>query len=213
MVAPRSRTKKDLRRRKHRRESYDRILVVCEGTRTEFNYFSGLVDDYRLSTVNVKVKGLGKDPRALVHEAINLQRQEQQLDEEYDTIYCVFDRDRHHHFESASEKARNSGINLARSWPCFEYWLLLHFEYSRRLYQDASKTACENCVRDLKKFLPDYEKNTVGLFGKLIDLLDNAKQYARRALQEAKATGNPNPSTEVHLLVEYLQSLRAKDAH
>ncbi len=151
---------------------------------------------------------MGKDPSALIKEVINLQRYEQELDEEYDQVYCVFDRDRHHHFESASEDAKRNGFELARSWPCFEYWVLLHFEFSRRPYQDGPYTPCENCTNDLKKHLPDYEKNTVGLFRTLARLLDDAKQRAAEALRDAEATGNPDPSTEVHVLVEYLQSLK-----
>lgn len=212
MVVRRGRTQRDLRRRERpedRREFYQRVLIVCEGTRSEFNYFSGLVDEYRLSTVNVRVKGVGKDPSALVQEAIDLQRRERELDEEYDQIYCVFDRDRHHHFETASEDAQRNGFELARSWPCFEYWLLLHFEFSRSPYQDGPGTPCENCTKDLRKHLPDYEKNTIGLFGTLVHRLGDAKQRAAAALRDAEATGNPNPSTEVHVLVEYLQTLKA----
>lgn len=207
-MARRGRTQRELRRREHTRESYDRILIVCEGTRSEYNYFSDLVDEYRLSPVNVRVKGVGKDPSALVEEALELQRLERELDEEYDQIYCVFDRDRHHHFESTSRRADSEGIKLARSWPCFEYWLLLHFEFTRRPYQGASSTPCEECMRDLKKHLPNYEKNSVGLFGTLVGRLDEAKRRAAKALRDAKATDNPNPSTEVHLLVEYLQRLK-----
>ena len=158
--------------------------------------------------MNVEVKGVGRDPSALVQEAISLQSREQQLNEEYDQIYCVFDRDRHHHFESASDQATNNGFNLARSWPCFEYWLLLHFEFSRKPYQDAPNTPCENCTRDLKRHLPEYEKNTAGLFGSVVHLLEEAKQHAGRSAQDAEVTGDPNPSTEVHRLVEYLQSLK-----
>lgn len=207
-MARRSRTKNDLRRRERQRASYDRVLIVCEGKRSEFNYFSDLRDEYRLSTVNVEVKGVGRDPSALVREAIKSRGREQRLGEKYDQIYCIFDRDRHHHFESASETARKKKIELARSWPCFEYWLLLHFEFSRSPYQDAPNTPCENCTKDLKKHLPDYEKNTVGLFETLAHLLDDAKQRAAEALRDAEATGDPNPSTEVHVLVEYLQSLK-----
>ena len=207
-VARRRQTQKNLRRRAPQRESYERVLNICEGRRSETGYFLGLVDEYRLSTVNIRIKGIGKDPSALVQEAIDLQKQERELGEEYDQIFCVFDKDRHHHFELASERAAQKSFKLARSWPCFEYWLLLHFEFSRKPYEDASNTPCENCTKDLKRHIPDYEKNTAGLFQDLAHSLELAKKHAIGALKDAAATGNPNPSTEVHFLVEHLQSLR-----
>ena len=43
-------------------------------------------------------------------------------------------RDEHAHFPTASHEAQAGGLRLARSWPCFEFWLLLHFTYHRRPY-------------------------------------------------------------------------------
>ena len=45
------------------------------------------------------------------------------------------------------------------------------------------------------------------MFGTLEDSLEQAKANAARALTDAEATEALNPSTEIHLLVEYLQSL------
>lgn len=203
-----SRSQSDMRRRRALRDSCDRVLIVCEGERTEPSYFEDLRDHYKLSTVNVQIKGFGKDPRALVQEAEDLQASEVKVGENYDQIYCVFDKDRHHHFHSASETANSAGFNLARTWPCFEYWLLLHFEFTRKPYQKTSKTPCENCIADLTKHLPEYEKSQPGLFGELVPRLETAKTNAEKALKDVASTGEPNPSTEVHQLVAYLQNLK-----
>ena len=54
----------------------------------------------------------------------------------YDHIFCVFDRDQHESFNRARAKVRSLAtrsrnplaISEVASVPCFEVWVLLHFE-------------------------------------------------------------------------------------
>ena len=203
---PRGRSR--LHRRRPTREPYARVLVVCEDAKAEPAYFRELVDRYRLSTANVVVVGSGSDPRYLVKKAKTLRRVESQRGDRYDAVYCVFDRDEHAHFLSASHEAQEGGLLLARSWPCFEFWLVLHFTYHRRPYaQSGNRTAAQNCVRELRQHLSRYNKGLAGVFEDLEDRLETATTNAVRARSDALATGRDNPSTEVHSLVTYLQSL------
>lgn len=48
----------DLQRLKERRAPYDRVLIVCEGEKTEPNYFNELKDYYKLNSANVEVTGI-----------------------------------------------------------------------------------------------------------------------------------------------------------
>ncbi len=128
MRKPRSK----LARKKSAREPYDRVLIVCEGTKTEPQYFAGMVRHYKLSTANIKVVGQGADPLSIVKKAKELSRQERDHEENYDVVFCVFDRDEHTNFETATAAANSSNLRLSRSWPCFEFWFLLHFGYTRR---------------------------------------------------------------------------------
>ena len=186
------------------------MLIVCEGSKTEPLYFRSLKGRYRLSTANVEITGSGSDPRALVNKAKSLRDKEKQRGDQYDAVYCVFDRDQHAHFNTASNEALSAKLKLARSWPCFEFWLLLHFVYHRRPYAPSgNRTAAENCVRELQQHLPNYTKGNTGVFEELKeDQLEDAKSNARHALSDAEATGEYNPSTEVHCLVAYLQVLK-----
>ena len=43
----------DLARRRAKRSAYQKILIVCEGEKTEPNYFNELIDYYELNTANV----------------------------------------------------------------------------------------------------------------------------------------------------------------
>ena len=211
MARRKPRRQDQLRRKGPKREPYDRVLIVCEGSKTEPSYFRSLVDRYRLSTANVEITGSGSDPRALVKTAKKLRDDEKRWGDRYDTVYCVFDRDEHTHFNTASNEALSANLKLARSWPCFEFWLLLHFVYHRRPYAPSgNRTAAENCVRELQQHLPNYTKGNTGVFEELKeDQLKDAKSNARHALSDAEATGEYNPSTEVHCLVAYLQALKS----
>ena len=188
------------------------MLILCEGNKTEPSYFWSLVNRNQLSTANVEVDASGLDPSSLVNKAKSL-RDEKRRGDRYDTVYCVFDRDEHAHFNAASDKAHSAKLKLARSWPCFEFWLLLHFVYRRRPYAPSgNKTAAENCVRELQQHLLNYTKGDAGVFEALEDQMETAKSNARRALSDAEATGRYNPSTEVHCLVAYLQALKGSPA-
>ena len=193
---------------KHR---LDRVLVVCEGKKTEPQYFQDFREQYQLRTLTVE--GVGGDPLAVVKNAISLYAQEKNLGEQYDAVWCVFDRDCHPHFERASEMAKAKGFMLARSWPCFEYWLLLHFVYSRKPYAERSdRSPCAACIEDLHKHL-EYEKSGKGVFDRTHDRLCVARQRAKQALEDALTDNESNPSTEVHQLVNGLLALAGKSRY
>lgn len=186
------------------------MLIVCEGSKTEPSYFWSLVNRNQLSTANVEVEASGSDPSLLVRKAKSLRDKEKRRGDRYDAVYCVFDRDEHAHFNAASNEAYSAKLKLARSWPCFEFWLLLHFVYHRRPYAlSGNRTASENCVSELRQYLSDYTKGRADVFEVLEGRIETAKSNARLALSDAEATGSWNPSTEVHGLVAYLQALKS----
>ena len=208
---PKRRPRKQLGRSRPSREPYDRVLIVCEGKRTEPLYFEDLAAHFRLSTANVVITGEGADPRTVVRVAKKLRRDEARRGEKYDRVYCVFDRDEHMTFHQACDAARASGIRVARSWPCFEFWLRLHFGYSRQPYsRSGGRSAAQRCVDELRGRLPGYEKGVSGIFRALEDRLESAMSNGTRVLADAKATGESNPSTEVHDLVNYLRALKTE---
>lgn len=200
--------RRDLRRPRASRDPSVRVLVVCEGSRTEPRYFSELRDFYELHTATVEVSGTGADPRTVVRRAKQLRRQEARIGERYDEVFCVFDRDSHATFESACEEARVARLKVIRSWPCFEYWLLLHFSYSRAPFVGSGESsACDRCIRELRSHWPDYRKATQGSFSRLASRLETATVRAVQAMEDADKTGERNPSTEVHRLVAHLASI------
>src|SRR4051812_24536345 len=108
------------RRRADNREESHRFLLVCEGEKTEPNYFRA----FRVPGLDLRVHGAGDNTKNLVLIADELRSQD-----EYDQVWCVFDRDSFpaDRFNAALEMAQSRGIRVAYSNEAFELWYLLHF--------------------------------------------------------------------------------------
>ena len=200
-----------LRRRQAMKAPYDVVLIVCEGEKTEPNYFSELKKTFRLSNANVRICGRGSDPLSVVNFAIETFRREP----EFDRVYCVFDRDRHTTYDAALDRVRRtrlgkgSRIFAIPSIPCFEFWLLLHFIYTTRPFDAPSgDSICSRVIEELKKYHPEYQKGEQDIFNKMQDSLNDAITNASRVQQFHQTSGTDNPSTLVHSLVEYLRDLK-----
>jgi hypothetical protein len=213
-----AKTALDLQRQAARRAVYQRILIVCEGEKTEPNYFKEAREFYCLNTVNVEVRGdCGSDPMSIVQFAKQRFKEEKNLGNSFDRIYCVFDKDGHAKYTDALQAIADAvpkNIYFAiNSVPCFEYWLLLHFTYSTRPYlSKPRKSSGDQVLDDLKKEMPNYKKGQRTIFSDLhVDPkanLEEAKNRAKRSLIESQKNGTDNPSTRVHELIQMLQNLK-----
>ncbi len=204
-----------LKRQKAKKAPYDRVLIVCEGAKTEPNYLKEIRDSYRLNTANIDICGdeCGSDPRSVVNYAAEKFKK----DQDYDRVYCVIDRDKHTTFDAAIDKLRQTklgkGVPFVAivSIPCFEFWLLLHFVYTTRPF--CAPIAASNCdlvIRELTKpdRIPDYSKGAPNIFALTKDRLLNAIKNAQQLKQHNISAGTNNPSTEMHELIQYLIELR-----
>lgn len=185
-----------LQRSKARLEARQRIVIFCEGRVTEREYIEGLRKRERINLAQVIVAKETGTPKTLVEQAKKYKKSIEQ--DEYgknDEIWCVFDLDEHPFVLEAKQQARDNGLRVVMSNPCFELWLLLHFQYhSAPISRKA--VACE-----CKKHMVDYEKHIPpGIFA----YVDTAIQHARRLAkwQESRNSSGKNPSTDVHVLVE-----------
>ena len=203
----------DLKRKKAKRAPYDRVLIVCEGEKTEPYYFSELIDYYRLNSANIEVTGnCGSSPSCVLTEAQKRQQQEIKKGDAYDKVFCILDKDCHKNYNKVlSEMSLLTEFKAITSVPCFEYWLLLHFNYTTSPYcKTEKKSICDKVIQELKSYLPNYEKGTSGVFIKLLDKMDGAIASSKSVLAEARRNKTDNPSTHVYELVDYLRSLKSK---
>lgn len=120
-----------------------------------------------------------------------------------DQVWAVFDRDEHNNFADAVRKCEENGINVARSNPCFEVWLILHLEEFNR--PDGRQAVFDH----LCKLRPDYKegKGRSCDFLTLIRAVEIAEQRAVQQLAAREAEGAPfgPPSTTVHELTKALR--------
>ncbi len=206
--------KKDLGRVKKLRQPAKRCLIVCEGEKTEPNYFKGLKNHLRLSTLEIKIvkNDKGTDPLSVVNKAHD-EAFSSVRDDRYDAVFCVFDRDSHATFEKALAKIKGlrerknpEPFHAIYSVPCFEYWILLHFDCPMRPYlPEGSYSPCALVEKNVHRFLPDYEKGLSDLFLRLGPLTEKAVQNARTANKNAERDGFDAPSTRLPDLLEILK--------
>ena len=182
------------------------VLVICEDSKSGKRYLEAASRHFRC-IVQVRITHCGKtDPKGIVYEAISSQRK-------FERVFCVIDRDNHTNFSEALDLAKTApNVTIIASYPCFEYWLLLHFSCCRKPYASTgSHSAADLLIRDLRACsgMEGYAKGSeqdIFLF-LLGDKLSFARATAKRILAEAVDDGEMNPSTSLHQLIDYLEKL------
>lgn len=125
----------ELQRKQRERARNKRVLIVCEGTKTEPHYLRELLDDLHIRPQAVRVApNNGTSPDSVVAHALALYDEDAVAGDAFDQVYCVFDRDKHTTFDAAVQRtqalsAAGKPFEAITSIPCFEVWLLLHFGY------------------------------------------------------------------------------------
>jgi hypothetical protein len=182
------------------------ILIVSEGERTEPEYLRGFAKAYRNSRVTIQIAPEHGVPRTLVEtakrrkkEAENEAAREKDDNLAFDSVWCVFDMDEHPQVGEAKEMARDNGIDLAISNPCFELWLLLHFRENPGM-QDRAKMKTM-----LTKHVPEYDKHVE--YATYSAGYQQAAARAKRMDEAAESDGDAgrNPTTGVYRLTELVR--------
>ena len=185
------------------------MLIVCEGEKTEPNYFNA----FRTTGLDVDVVGKGGDPLNVVKVAQRY-ADKPPNDRLFHEVWCVFDRDETsispERFNEAIERAKRTGINVAYSNPCFELWYLLHFQPYN------TPSSCADCCSKLEKAMRamriQYRKNADDMFDLLAGRQAEAIRRAAQLLGQPELPGQEhnNPSTTVHKLVKRLNDYRKR---
>lgn len=190
------------RRSIKRRDPGERFLIVCEGEKTEPNYF----DSFHLpGLINVDAQGYGVSPPKLVEKALELRRQSSRRRgrDPYDQVWCVFDKDdwNERDFDSAIRRAENQGLRVAYSNQAFEIWYLLHFHFYN---SPMHRKDYENKLSELLDC--PYDKSSLRMYDQLRSHQGTAIRNAKRLLgfYPNPQPAIDNPSTTVPILVEEL---------
>ena len=215
-----ARQKQEYKRKKATLSARVRVLIVCEGEKTEPHYFKSLIHSLGLTTAEVEVCGeCGSAPISVVRFGI----EKLKLDSDFDQIYFVFDKDLHTSYGSSlnlvaslqkKRKYQNKSISPITSNPCFEVWFLMHLEaFSQPMTSGGGRSPCQNLIRILKNRaeFTDYHKGKRDLFDLLSCRLEKAKLNSEQVLKQSMSAGTSihygNPTTLVHKLVSALETL------
>ena len=195
--------------KKKSRELVAYFLIVCEGEKTEPNYFKSFPKKSGKIVYDLKFDGGGISTLKVVEKAIELRDSSKQ---KYDRVWAVFDRDsfKANSFNSAIFKAKANNIECAWSNQAFELWYLLHFHNRiTSMHRDEYKKSIEKAINQHFKSNPfKYKKNSLNMYSILQKHGDQeqAIKWAREINNsfEGEKYSDFNPSTQVYKLVEEL---------
>lgn len=210
------RSETHLSRHAGRKRPYDRMLIVCEGEKTEVNYFNAIRREKRLPNADIAImpSAYGTQPLQIVEYAIDRFNQTKA----FDCVYVVFDRDDHQTYHNALSKAEATDKTMKNdtgakvpfmaipSVPNFELWILLHF-------RDVLAPIHRNEVyAELKKpgAYPTYAKNSVTVFGDTKDRIPDAAARAVQLRNSFDAHDGNEPFTNVDLLTGKLLKIAGR---
>jgi hypothetical protein len=203
------------------------IRLFCEGAKTEPNYFIPYFKAKGFHQPNMASKPKNHDPKGVAKaakEAYVYAKKVLKIPEDKIFIWAVFDRDGHAGVPEAIDLLRGTPIGIAFSNVCFEYWILLHYENTARLFRN-----CDEIINYIhQNHDPNYGKSNdhyMRLKDKIPYAINHAQTLARNQRQHATRPNSilessndhncpdspnwtMNPYTDVHLIFE---SLRAKE--
>ena len=187
------------------------VLIVCEGTKTEPNYFEAFAEKQQgVIVYDFEVKGLGRGTKDVVEKAINLKSKNN-----YDRVWAVFDKDEFpaKDFNDAITLGNQNGIEVAWSNEAFELWYLYHFHnvttgVSRKQYEEKISIAVNSSPTYKSKKKYKYAKKDPNNFEIMTTYgsMDAAMKYAEAKHREYTDTrySIQNPCTTVYRLVRQL---------
>ena len=189
----------NLTRRQGVREIKQSFLIVCEGEKTEPDYFKA----FRMTAATIKAVGQAMNTVTLVNKAITIRDADRKKKRIYDQCWVVFDKDDFpaRDFNQAILLAERNGFRVAYSNQAFEFWFLLHFNlYTGAIHRSKYKDMLTRLI-----CMPYIKTDGYGavMYNLLLARQKQAIHNADIVLTEI-SHGNPaeeESSTTVHKLV------------
>lgn len=189
-------------------------LIICEGTKTEPNYFTAMKQDIggdNKDKISIEVIGEGRGTTNLLEKAIKLVRNSPNY---ISYAWIVYDKDdfSEESFNQVTQKCevmnRKEETKFYPIWSneSIEVWFLLHFN------KIDSKIGRKDCIKKLNE---NFKQHNIGTYRKNDEeLYEKLKPYIYTAIQNAKwlegrydaklTPAEMNPCTRVYKLVELL---------
>jgi len=183
------------------------IQVFSEGVKTEVQYLKAWYRRYREGViVNIDPRDCGRGPLQLVEEAVAAKEraskeQRRGRGRAPDVYWCVFDVDEHPNIPEAIALADANEIRVAISNPCIELWLLLHYVDHRKWDHRWDVQAALREAAGIGKNLTTEQTE------ELLERYEVARNraVALKKMHEENDTEDPNPSSNLHELIDMIK--------
>jgi hypothetical protein len=192
------------------------MLIVCEGEKTEVNYFRAIRRELRIPSADIDVvhSEVGTEPLQVVNSAEGRFLRSRA----FDRVFAVFDRDDHLTYKNAlasaaaldgklkNDEGKNVPFLAIPSVPNFEFWILLHFKnvvaFMPRL----------DVYAELKKAAnyPTYEKSSLTVYADTKDRIPDATQRAVHLREQYSAYAGTDPYTDADILTGMMTGLAGR---
>jgi len=200
------------------------ILIVCEGTKTEPNYFEAIKKTFPpkvLNTYEIDIKGTGTSALKIVEIADKKRAKAARNNRIYDEVWTVFDRDSFPIVDFNNAIFKGIDINIYTAWSneAFELWYILHFqfrntgmsrtEYEKIIEKEMNGAFKKAGIRETFK----YKKNSPEMYDLLQKYGDESQAIKWAKKLDANFSGDTNysshnPCTKVYKLIEKLNEIR-----
>ena len=198
-----------LRRKTGTRRPKKTLVVFCEGEKTEPQYLEALkrqpeIRDAAAVDIRIETGHGGAVPLTLVALAIDARSRAAAEEAEIDEFWCVFDVEwpkNHPGLSDVIDRSRENGINLAITNPCFELWLILHFN-------DHGAWLDNDDARRLRRRLdgsPDKSLDAAKYMPLVGDAVRHAVGLETRHQKNGTVFPQDNPSSGMHRLITSIQ--------
>ncbi len=207
------RERRDFKRRTGFRDA-SLIVIACEGVEDEPRYFKGLKERLHNPKVHVEIVSRAdptrSSPEAILRELDHFKDSWSLRDG--DSLWLVIDRDpqswKPDMIDTVAQRCRQKSYSLALSNPCFELWLLLHFEDVSSQSEERQNLLLANADHLLKKEVARYRQPRPEW-----DYIDHYFPHTEIALGRARTLDtDPNArwpaalGTRVYRLVEQIRT-------
>lgn len=192
--------------RKSGKKSVNSAWIFCEG-KTEYNYFLQYRAVERIQGLQIKPKiSEDKNIVGLIEYSMDFRKHHHRDFLKGDLIFYVFDMDANTNedFIKAKGLVNDPNLQFILSNPCFEVWILSHFEFHReRLYPELLKAKLLRHLGSYKKNDPNIYQNTKE---KINIAIGNSKRiYQIQIDKNGILCEESNPSTMMFQLIEIIR--------
>jgi hypothetical protein len=209
----------DMKRKVGGRPVRQFFLIVCEGAKTEPNYFKSVRATLPKGVMEyIEIEGDGRNTLTLIEEINRIRtRAEREQGKKYDQVWAVFDKDSFpdDHFDNAIHKSESQKDKIQCAWSneAFELWYLLHFEFrNTAMSRDEYRPRIEKHLSEKMGTSFEYKKNREDMY-MLLQKFGNEEAAIKHAIELEKLSvggrySSHNPCTKVYLLILELNKMK-----